>query len=167
MRGETYCAKCGLVISKDPPTVDYTLGNSPALILGSVADFENPKLRRLQTIDHIDAVRRRKGAYQKERMLAFSEIFRITAVLRLPPITRLEAIRIYEWALGHTTIIKHKAITIEALATASVIIAMGEHGITRRFSEVIDTSKARPLAVQISTEKLKRAWDERENRGKV
>lgn len=94
-------------------------------------------------------------------MFAFSELFRMSAVLRLPPLTRLEAIRIYEWALGNTTIIKHKVITIEALTTAALMVSMEEHGVIRDFDEVTDVSKARPEAVIISTEKLKRAWEDK------
>lgn len=158
IRGETFCGKCGLVITIDPPIIESTAGNNyPALILGSHTDFDSPKLRRLQTIDHVDAVRKRRGAYQKERMFAFSEIFRMAAVLHIPPLCRLEALRLYEWALGNTTIIKHKAITIEALATAAIIISMQQHGVIRGFDTITDISKASPQSIIISTEKLKRA----------
>lgn len=163
-RGEIYCANCSLVnghIYVHKKTKEVT----PTLFLGSYASFSKTRLSTINKRILSDVTRYGNGGtYQKERAYAISEIFRINGVLHLPALVRYQSLQIYEYLIANTTILRDKRITLESLSTAVIMLAMEILDVERDFEEILNASKASKASIEVSFEKAKRYWMERNER---
>lgn len=163
-RGEIFCGDCGLVNGRIY-VHKKTKEIMPTLFLGSYTSFSKPRLSAINKRILSDLTRYgNNGTYQKERAYAISEIFRINAVLHLPALVRYQSLQIYEYLIANTTILMDKRITIESLSTAVIMLAMEILDVERDFEEILNASKARKENIEVSFEKAKRFWQERENK---
>jgi len=154
-RGEYFCGECGLVNGR-LHVFTKKKETAPTLFLGSFTYFRNPRFKGISKRIMADVIRQgHNGTYQKGKAYALNEIFRINAVLNLPPIVRFQAVQIYEDVVTHTTILMDKRITLESLSTAAVMMAMEILDFERPFEEILDASKSTRERIEVSFEKVK------------
>lgn len=157
-RGEYFCGNCGLVLAKEAVVIPQQI--EATLFLGSYTDFNGSRLSSINKRILADITRFGNGKYQREKAYAIAEIFRINAVLHLPPIVRYQSLQIYEYVITESSIVMDKRITLESLATAVVMEAMEILGFHRDFDEITNVSKAKVENIEVSFEKVKQKWEE-------